>query len=102
MKEKPQNPSVQIANLAHSELSISFLALAPLLDQAPIEIGQLIDRVRPADLFVIFFAQPRKPLFEQRERLLNKRLRMPILACHAFFLSGFIEWRPILPALLCN
>ena len=52
------------------------------------KIGQLFDRVRSANLFVVFFAQPGKPLFKQRQHLLNKRLRLVVLDCHAVLLMG--------------
>jgi hypothetical protein len=92
MKEKPQNPSIWIAALEPSGLLICSSAFAPLprapLGEAPMKIGQLFESIRSADLFVVFFAQPGKPLFKQRQHLLNKRLRLVVFDCHAVLLMG--------------
>ena len=52
------------------------------------QIGQLIDRVRPAHLFVAIVAQSGKLLFEQRQYFLNKRLRLAVFDRHAVLLKG--------------
>ena len=86
MKERSKNLFRWKAASVASGSLICVLAFAPLrgalFGQAPMQIGQLIDRVRPADLFVAFFAQPGKPLFEQRHHLFNKRLRTAICDRH--------------------
>jgi hypothetical protein len=77
MKERSKNLSRWQAASVASGLLICVLAFAPLrsalIGQAPMQIAKFIDRVRPADLIVAFFAQPGKPLFEQRQHVLNKR-----------------------------
>ena len=54
---------------------------APALE-FPVKVCQLIDGIGPADLGIFFFAEPRKPLFEQLEHPLDKGPRWAILWTH--------------------
>ena len=50
--------------------------------QFPVKVGQLIDDICSADLFVSRFPEPRKSLFEQLEHPLGKAPRWVILFGH--------------------
>jgi len=53
-----------------------------------VHVGQLIDRIGPANRFIVFFAQPGKLLFEQLQYVVNKCLLMAISVFHAVLLRG--------------
>jgi hypothetical protein len=61
------------------------------LNQGLVEVGQFIDRVRTADLFFFRTGKPGKPIFEQYENHLHKRLRMGLLLCHTFLRGCLTE-----------
>ena len=48
----------------------------------PVKVGQLIDGIGAADLFVGRLSEPRKPLFEQLKHPLDKGPRWTILCGH--------------------
>ena len=48
----------------------------------PVKVGQLIDGIGAADLFVGRLSEPRKPLFEQLKHPLDKGSRWSILFGH--------------------
>ena len=63
---------------------VSALRAIPSVDSAPafefpVKVGQLIDGIGAADLFVGRFPEPRKSLFEQLEHPLGKAPRWVIL-----------------------
>ena len=61
--------------------AISPIGSAPALE-FPVKVGQLIDGIGAADLFVGRFPEPRKPLFEQLKHPLDKGSRWAILFGH--------------------
>jgi hypothetical protein len=61
--------------------SIPSIGSAPALE-FPVKVGQLIDGIGAADLFVGRFPEPRKPLFEQLKHPLDKGSRWAILFGH--------------------
>ena len=56
----------------------------------PVKVGQLIDGIGAADLFVGRLSEPRKPLFEQLEHPLGKAPRWVILFGHRITLIVFV------------
>jgi DNA primase len=50
--------------------------------ELPVKVGQLIDGIGAADLFVGRLPEPREPLFEQLEHQLDKGPRLAILFGH--------------------
>jgi hypothetical protein len=61
--------------------AIPSIGSAPALE-FPVKVGQLIDGIGAADLFVGRFPEPRKSLFEQLEHPLGKAPRWVILFGH--------------------
>jgi len=61
--------------------SIPSIGSAPALE-FPVKVGQLIDGIGAADLFVGRLSEPRKPLFEQLKHPLDKGSRWAILFGH--------------------
>ena len=61
--------------------AIPSIGSAPALE-FPVKVGQLIDGIGAADLFVGRFPEPRKSLFEQLEYPLDKGPRWAILFGH--------------------
>ena len=66
---------------------VAALPVIPLTGYAsslefPVKVGQLIDGIGAADLFVGRLSEPRKPLFEQLKHPLDKGSRWAILFGH--------------------
>ena len=62
---------------------------APALE-FPVKVGQLIDGIGAADLFVGRLSEPRKPLFEQLKHPLDKGSRWAIVFGHRITLIVFV------------
>jgi hypothetical protein len=62
---------------------------APALE-SPVKVGQLIDGIGAADLFVGRLSEPRKPLFEQLKHPLDKSSRWAIVFGHRITLIVFV------------
>ena len=68
--EQEVDSFLSIATAAHGRLQICALFVTSLrialIDQASMQLSQLIDSIGPADWFVIVLAEPGEPFFEQR------------------------------------
>ena len=69
--------------------TIPSIGSAPALE-FPVKIGQLIDGIGAADLFVGRLSEPRKPLFEQLKHPFDKGSRWAILFGHRITLIVFV------------
>jgi hypothetical protein len=56
----------------------------------PVKVGQLIDGIGAADLFVGRLSEPRKPLFEQLKHPLDKGSRWAIVFGHRITLMSLL------------
>jgi hypothetical protein len=61
----------------------------------PVKVGQLIDGIGAADLFVGCFPEPREPLFEQLEHQLDEGPRWSILFGHRITSIVVVDERQI-------
>ena len=61
----------------------------------PVKVGQLIDGIGAADLFVGRLSEPRKPLFEQLKHPLDKGSRWAILFGHRITSIVVVDERQI-------
>jgi hypothetical protein len=68
---------------------------APALE-FPVKVGQLIDGIGSADLFVGRFPELREPLFEQLKHLIDKGPRRAILLGHRITsIVVVVKWRDL-------
>src|SRR5271155_3912001 len=65
-------------------LALDALGIRASLNQGLMEVGQFIDCVRTADLLFFRTGKPWKPIFEQCENHLHKRLRVGLFLGHTF------------------
>jgi hypothetical protein len=74
--------------------AIPSIGVAPALE-FPVKVGQLIDRIGAADLFVGRFPEPRKSLFKQLEYRLDEGPRWSILFGHRITSIVVVDERQI-------
>jgi len=72
--------------------AIPSIGSAPELE-FPVKVGQLIDGIGTADLFVGRFPEPRESVFEQLKRTLDKGSRWAILFGHRISSIVFVDER---------
>jgi len=72
--------------------AIPSIGSAPALE-FPVKVGQLIDGIGTADLFVGRFPEPRESVFEQLKRTLDKGSRWAILFGHRISSIVFVDER---------
>jgi hypothetical protein len=72
--------------------TIPLIGSAPALE-FPVKVGQRIDGIGTADLFVGRFPEPRESVFEQLKRTLDKGSRWAILFGHRISSIVFVDER---------